>query len=293
MKGAGRFWLLDACAGERFAGVPLAAIDGADELSPEQRLVIAREFNLPLTAFLLEPRNPANSARTQIFSQSGECRPRLEAVLALSALLAKERAESLLRRGGLTVAIEQDDACWRCDVIANRAGVCYSEIALGLRPCRAEPWLSATELAPALGLAGDEIGFGLHRPSRYDAYGAVHLLPLRTRRALLAAKTVESDPAPPTGPLLLYTNDVSAPETPIEARMLGGSRGVEALVALTGALIEFERPPDGAHQIFIDMLDVHERRARVTLRFEIAGGALESTSLGAQTVFVATGEFCR
>ena len=202
MKGAGRFWLLDACAGERFAGVPLAAVDGADELSPEQRLVIAREFNLPLTAFLLEPRNPANSARTQIFSPSGECRPRLEAVLALSALLAKERAESLLRRGGLTVAIEQDDACWRCDVIANRAGVCYSEIALGLKPRRAEPWPSATELAPALGLAGDEIGFGMHRPSRFEAYGAVNLLPLRTRRALLAAKAVESAPAPPTGALI-------------------------------------------------------------------------------------------
>ncbi len=293
MKGAERFWLLDACAGERFAGVPLAAVDGADELSPEQRLVIAREFNLPLTAFLLEPRNPANSARTQIFSPSGECRPRLETVLALSALLAKERAESLLRRGGLTVAIEQDDACWRCDVIANRAGVCYSEIALGLKPRRAEPWPSATKLAPALGLAGDEIGFGMQRPSRFEGYGAVNLVPLRTRRALLTAKAVESAPAPPTEGLTLYTNDVSAPEAAIEARMLGGSRGVEALVALTGALIEFERPPDGAHQIFIDMLDVHERRARVTLRFEIAGGALESMSLGAQTVFVATGEFCR
>ncbi len=293
MKGAGRFWRLDACARERFAGVPLAAVDGADELSPEQRLVIAREFNLPPTAFLLEPRNPANSARTQIFSPSGECRPRLEGVLALSALLAKERAESLLRRGGLTVAIEQDDACWRCDVIANSAGVCYSEIALERQPRRAEPWPPAMELAPALGLARDEIGFGAHRPSRFEAYGAVNLLPLRTRRALLVAKAAESAPAPSTGGLILYTNDVSAPEAAIEARMLDASLGIEALVALTGALIEFEPPHDGAHQIFIDVLDVRERRARVTLRFEIAGGALERLSLGAQTAFVATGEFCR
>ena len=293
MKGAERFWLLDACAGEKFAGVPLAAVGGADELTPAQRLLIAREFNFALTAFLLEPRNPTNSARAQIFSPLGECRPRLEAVLALSALLAKERAESLLRRGGLTVAIEQDGACWRCDVIANSAGVCYSETALGLKPRRAEPRPSATELAPALGLACDEIGFGAHQPSRFEAYGAVNLLPLGTRGALLAAKAVESEPAPPTGPLLLYTNDVSAPETAIEARMLDASLGVEALVALTGALIEFERPPDGAHQIFIDVLDMHERRARVTLRFDIAGGALERLSLGAQTAFVATGEFCR
>jgi len=62
---------------------------------------------------------------------------------------------------------------------------------------------------------------------------------------------------------------------------------------LTGALIEFERPGDGAHELFIDLLPAHERRARVTLRFEIFGGALERLSLGAQTAFVARGEFCR
>ena len=292
MKGAARFWLLDACAGERFAGVPLAAVEGADELSPAQRLLIAREFNPPLTAFLLEPRNPANSARTQVISPSGESRFRLEAVLALSALFAKERAETMLRRGGLTVAIEQDDACWRCDVIANSAGVCYSEVALERKPRRAEPWPWATELAPALGLACDEIGFGAHRPSRFEAYGAVNLLPLRRRRALLAAKSLECPPAPPGGEFILYTSDVSAPEAAIEAR-IDASLGVEALVALTGALIEFERPPDGAHQIFIDLLQANERRARVTLCFDIAGGALERLSLGAQTAFVATGEFCR
>jgi hypothetical protein len=69
--------------------------------------------------------------------------------------------------------------------------------------------------------------------------------------------------------------------------------GAEALVALTGALIEFERPEDGAHQVFIDVLHAHERRARLTLRFDIVGGALERLSLGAQTAFVARGEFCR
>ena len=293
MKGAGRFWLLDACAGRTFAGIPLAAVEGAEGLSPSQLLLIAREFNLPLTTFLLEPRDPTNSARARIFSPKGECRFRLEAILALSALLAKERAESTLRRGGVTVAIEQDDACWRCDVIANNAGVCYSEIALERKPRRVEPAASATELARALGLACDEIGFGSHQPSRFEAYGAVNLSPLRTRTALLAAKALDSAPAPPADGFLLYTNDVSAPEAAIEARSLGESLGVEALVALTGTLIEFERPQDGAHQIFIDVLDVHERRTRVTLRFEIADGALERLSLGAQTAFVARGEFCR
>jgi len=40
-------------------------------------------------------------------------------------------------------------------------------------------------------------------------------------------------------------------------------------------------------------LHSRERRARVTLRFEIADGALKRLSPGAQTAFVARGEFCR
>ncbi len=123
MTNSPRFSLLDACAGEKFAGVPLAAVEDAEALSTSRMLLIAREFNLPLTAFLLPPRDPTNSARARIFSPQGECGFRLEAVLALSALIAKSRAGDVLRRGGLTIALELGDACWRCDVIANSAGV--------------------------------------------------------------------------------------------------------------------------------------------------------------------------
>ncbi len=294
MTGAPRFCLLDACAGEKFGGVPMATVEDAAALSPSQMLVIAREFNLPLTAFLLAPRDPANSARARIFSPQGECGLRLEGVLALSALLAKSRAGDVLRRGGLTIAVEQGEACWRCDVIANSAGICYSEAALELKPRRAACAPPAADLAAALGLGGQEIGFDAHRPSRFEAYGALDLLPVRTREALLkAARVWEAFPALAPAGLMLYTNDAAAPEAAIEALPLGASPGVEALVALTGALIEFERPEDGAHEVFIDLLHAHERRARVTLRIDMVGGALEPLSLGAQTAFVARGEFCR
>ena len=74
---------------------------------------------------------------------------------------------------------------------------------------------------------------------------------------------------------------------------LGASLGAEALAALTGASIECERPEDGPDESFIDLLHPRERRARVTLRFEIVDGAPERLSLGAQTAFVARGELCR
>ena len=294
MTGAPRFSLLDACAGEKFAGVPLAAIEDAEALSTPQMLLIARELNLPLTAFLLPPRDPTNSARARIYSPQGECGIRLEAVLALSALIAKSRAGDVLRRGGLTIALELGDACWRCDVIANSAGVCYSEATLELRPRRADLAPPAADLAAALGLGSQEIGFDGHRPSRFEAYGALDLLPVATREALLKAAGVSKGlPALAPSGLLLYTNDAAAPEAAFEALPLGASLGAERLAALAGALIEFGRPEDGAHEVLIDLLHAQERRARVTLRFEIVGGALERLSLGAQTAFVARGEFCR
>ncbi len=149
-------------------------------------------------------------------------------------------------------------------------------------------------MAAALGLRSQEIGFDGHRPSRFEGFDALDLLPVRTREALLKAAGVSKGLAAlaPAG-LMLYTNDAAAPEATLEALSLGASLGAEALVALTGALIEFERPGDGAHEVFIDLLHADERRARVTLRFEIFGGALERLSLGAQTAFVARGEFCR
>jgi trans-2,3-dihydro-3-hydroxyanthranilate isomerase len=250
---------------------------------------MARELGRALTAFLLPPQDPTNTARARLFSAQGECRFRLEAVLALAAFIAKSRAADMLRRGGLTISLELGGVTWRCDVIANSAGVLYSETRLGPKPRRADPPPLAEPLAAVLGLALGEIGFGAHLPSRFEALGGVDLPPLRTRAALL--KAADGAALLPSKGLLLYTNDAAAPEASIEARAIGLDLGAETLAALAGAAVEFERPPDGAHEIFIDMLHGHGRRARLTLRLDILDGALGCLSLGAQTAFVATGEF--
>jgi trans-2,3-dihydro-3-hydroxyanthranilate isomerase len=117
-------------------------------------------------------------------------------------------------------------------------------------------------------------------------------MPLRTRDALLTVAPEEKFAAAATG-VLLYTHDTAAAGAAIEARIIGADVGAEALIALAGAAVEFDRPGEGAHEFFIDLLHEHGRPARLTLRFEIADGALDSQSLGAQTVFVAKGEFCR
>ena len=64
------FYTLDVFTDQRFAGNPLAVVLKADGLSGEQMLAITREFNLSETVFVLEPDNPAHSARIRIFNSS-------------------------------------------------------------------------------------------------------------------------------------------------------------------------------------------------------------------------------
>src|SRR5215470_13967236 len=67
-----RFHTLDVFTTRRFGGNPLAVVLDADELSDEQMLKIAREFNLSETIFVCRPKDKASSASVRIFFPTGE-----------------------------------------------------------------------------------------------------------------------------------------------------------------------------------------------------------------------------
>lgn len=62
------FHTMDVFTDQPFAGNPLAVVMGADDLSPAQMQIIAREFNLSETIFVQRPVDPAHTARVRIFS---------------------------------------------------------------------------------------------------------------------------------------------------------------------------------------------------------------------------------
>lgn len=73
-----------------FVGNPLAIVHGADALSEAQMLVLAREFNLSETIFVMAPRDPAHRARVRIFFPTAEIpfagHPTLGCAICLSGL---------------------------------------------------------------------------------------------------------------------------------------------------------------------------------------------------------------
>lgn len=66
------FVTLDVFTTRRFGGNPLAVIPAAAGLSSEQMALIAREFNLSETAFVLPAQDPSHSHRVRIFTPSAE-----------------------------------------------------------------------------------------------------------------------------------------------------------------------------------------------------------------------------
>ncbi len=67
-----RFLTCDVFTDTRFGGNPLAVLPDARGLSDADMQVIAREFNLSETTFVLPAANPAHAARVRIFTPGGE-----------------------------------------------------------------------------------------------------------------------------------------------------------------------------------------------------------------------------
>jgi len=66
------FWTVDVFTDRAFGGNPLVVIPFANGLTSEQMQLIAREFNLAETAFVLPPESPEHTFRLRIFTPARE-----------------------------------------------------------------------------------------------------------------------------------------------------------------------------------------------------------------------------
>jgi trans-2,3-dihydro-3-hydroxyanthranilate isomerase len=66
------FQTVDVFTDRKFGGNPLAVIPDAQGLSSEQMQLIAAEFNLAETTFVLPPKDPKNTAHVRIFTPKAE-----------------------------------------------------------------------------------------------------------------------------------------------------------------------------------------------------------------------------
>lgn len=168
------YQIVNVFAESRFGGNPLAVFTDASGLSDDDMQLIARQFNLSETVFLL-PGDAEAAASLRIFTPSYELpfagHPTIGSAAVLHALHGPGEAFSLRTRAGL-IPIRLQDGVFRLTAVPA------SQRAANLAPADA---------AAMLGLAADDIAA---EPMWVNAGSEQLLIRLASREAVLAARPV-------------------------------------------------------------------------------------------------------
>ncbi|MCX7898562.1 MAG: PhzF family phenazine biosynthesis protein [Methylocystis sp.] len=294
-----RYYRLDVFTDKRFCGNPLAVVEAADGLTTSEMQQLAREFNLSETVFLVEPKDPVNTARLRIFTPSVELPFAGHPAVGAAALIAELRAAEIIARSDVALVLETSVGHLRCEARRTPSKAVYADCALPILPQKLGDAPTKDEIAAALSLAPNEIGFDAHMPVRYSAGVAFLFAPIASRAALERARRGQGFGAALGGAagVYLYTKDAAEPSSAVHARMLADMRlGVDedpatgsAAAAFAGVACEFERPQDGEHELFIEQGYTVGRPSLITLGLNVEGGALSKLRIGGQVVRVGEG----
>lgn len=296
-----RYQIYDVFTDEPLAGNPLAVVRDCEGLDARAMQKIAREFNLSETVFVLPPNNELHAAAIRIFTPDFEMpfagHPTVGTAVALAELREAGQGDTSI------LVLEEKIGNVRC-VVSRDEGGAFAEFDLPQLPQRQAAGIDAHAAGAALGLGPHEIGFENHGVSVWNAGVPYVTVPVRD---LAAASKVRLDPrawaevAPDRGigvpaSAYVYCRETVAHDCAFHARMLtGGSQTYEdpatgsALAAFSGAIMEFDRPGDGAYQAWVEQGIEMGRPSRLRLEIDVEGGAAKAARIGGNAVLVAEG----
>ncbi|MGE3247057.1 MAG: PhzF family phenazine biosynthesis protein [Beijerinckiaceae bacterium] len=295
------YFILDVFTEHKLAGNQLAVVRDCEHLSDEQMHAIAREFNLPETIFVLPPRDPVNTARLRIFTPAIELPFAGHPTIGGAVLIAQEDARDMLGRQELVIAIEEQVGLIHCSVRKPPGKAARAVFDLPQLPKRLDGAPPRDDLARALALSADDIGFGTHVPSHYSAGVGFVFVPVASLEAIGRAKpnlgVWDSVFSHPQGRgCYVYTQEVASEASHVHARMFAPPFGITedpatggAAAAFAGVCMEFEQPGDGEHQVVIEQGLEMGRPSEIVLSMTVQGGALIQASIGGAAVLVANG----
>lgn len=295
-----KFHTLDVFADAAFRGNPLAVVLDAQGLGGERMQAIAREFNLSETVFVLEPKDPVNTARIRIFTPVRELPFAGHPTVGTAVLLAQTRAPDMLAREDLRIVLEEGIGTVICSARHQRGRIAEGSFVVPHLPWEEDVPLPASDLiAAALGIPVGDIGFQRHVPSRWSAGNPFLFVPLSSLAAVARA-------APDPGRLaelggerpavFLYSAEVAREGSHVHGRMFAPGLGVledpatgSAAAAFAGAAVRFEAPEDGHHELVIEQGFEMGRPSLIRLGLDIEQGALTAATVGGSVINVSEG----
>jgi len=295
-----KFHVLDVFTDTPFSGNPLAVVLDCEALSDERMQAVAREFNLSETVFVLDPRDPVNTARLRIFTPARELPFAGHPTVGAAALVATLRAPEMLGGQGLGIALEEQVGVISCTVQRRQGGALQASFALPRLPEFLGEGPDASALAAALGLDPADISFDAHRPGLWSAGNPFTFVPVASLEAIGRARpdagAFASTLAGPRPAAFLYTKETVREGSHIHARMFAPGLGIgedpatgSAAAAFAGVAALFEAPEDGEHLLVIEQGFEMGRPSVIHLRLQIDNGALIGATVGGAVVRVSEG----
>jgi trans-2,3-dihydro-3-hydroxyanthranilate isomerase len=292
-----RFFTLDVFTDRPLAGNPLAVVLDSVGLDTAHMQSIAREFNLSETTFVLEPRDPVNTAAIRIFTPARELPFAGHPTIGSAVMIAVARAPEMLGRGDLQIVLEEQVGPVRCSV-RRKGNAYFASFGLPALPFTVPDVPEAADAAAALGLTATDIGFDRHRISRYSCGTPYTFVPVAALEAIARAapdlarfRAIFGE----TG-VFLYTRETKSADNAVHARMFAPQFGIvedpatgSAAAAFAGVAREFEAPEDGVHTITIEQGFEMGRPSLIHLTMDITAGKLTGGEIGGSSVIVSQG----
>ena len=292
-----QFYTLDVFTTERFSGNGLAIVLDADGLTDNQMQKVAREFNLSETVFVQTPADPGNSAKMRIFTPGKELPFAGHPTIGTAVLLAGQSPETCtdirLEQALGLVPVHVDDITDDCG---------YAQLAAPALPEAPRDAGNTAELAAAVGVAEQDIGFDGHQPRLVKAGNDWLFIPLNSLSAVQAAMI---DPvarqqllgaAGMVGAFVYCRGGVSAGAS-YHARMFGSpASGIledpatgSAAAAFPGQILASEALDDDMHHWHIEQGFEMGRASDIFLDADVAGGQLTAVRVGGHAIVVSEG----
>jgi len=274
------FQVWDVFTDAPFSGNPLAIVETSGDLTAAQMQLLARQFNLSETIFLMPPRDPMNTAKARIFFPTAEIpfagHPTIGASLFLAA------------RDDLTDLVLEEEA--GLVPVTVRDGM--AQFTAPVLPALHGGTVAVTLCAEALGLSKDAIG--PHTPGTFAGGPAFVYIPVRDRDALARARPME-----PAWTGLMDSAGVDSAwvyDPDLNARMFSPTAGIpedpatgSACAILAAQLLANGALPDGTTVRTIRQGDDMGRPSRICFEADVAMGKLQAVRISGRAVPVAEG----
>jgi trans-2,3-dihydro-3-hydroxyanthranilate isomerase len=294
------FHTCDVFTNVRFGGNPLAVVLGADDLSAEQMQIVAKEFNLSETVFVLAPKDRANTARVRIFTPKNELPFAGHPTVGTACLLARlSQSEGDFN---IDIKLEENAGLVPVKVKSFDGKISAQFVAPGL-PEVVTRDIDRRLVASALSIDGDEIGFDSHQPQAVSSGGNNFLfVPVKDRKVLSRVVASfpqfnEAEKAYKTMSCVIYTTDGVNEATDYSVRMLAPGEGIaedpatgSAAATFPGQLVAFETFDDGLIKWTVEQGVDMGRPSQLYVEADVAASALTEIRVGGEVVFVAHGE---